>query len=341
MRILIDTTYAQRAPHSGTGVYTRRLCQELARTGQVEVVEAVNPRRASRRGTSLANFVADEWWLARGLPGRAASTGADLIHHPLPARARRTALPQVITVHDLSFERLPECFDRGFRVYAHLSHRAAGRRAAAVVCVSQTTATDVRELWRIDPGRVVVARHGPGQELPPSSVPDEPEHFLYVGDAEPRKNLGTMLEGYRRYRDAVDRPLPLILAGSVQVSGPSIRCEPSPTPQRLSDLYAGAAALVHPSLYEGFGLTVLEAMAAGTPVIAARSPGLIEICDGAAQLVDAHDPEAFSDAMHLAGGNPGWREEMVPRGRARSALFSWQECAHDHLRAYSLALRHG
>ena len=319
------------------------LSQELAGISEVEVIEAANPRRGAGIGSSVRNLIADELWLARELPRMARRARADLIHHMLPARARGTRLPQVVTVHDLSFERLPACFDRGFRLYAHHSYRLAAGRADAVICVSQTTAADARELWRLAPERLVVAHHGPGQPLPPPSAVAETaeRYFLYVGDDEPRKNVGTMLEGYRRYRSASDRPLSLVLTGSASATDPSIRCEGAPSPQRLSDLYAGAAALLQPSLYEGFGLTALEAMGAGTPVLAARSPGLIEICDGAARMVDPRDPQAWADAMHETGSLPGWRQELVTKGRARAAQFSWEQCARDHVNAYSLALRQG
>ncbi len=322
------------------------LCEQLRRIDRIEVHEVANARRRHRSGGGLGsvrNMLLDEWWLSAELPRLAARAGADVIHHPLPARARRTRLPQVVTVHDLAFERLPECFDARFRLYAHLSHRAAVRAAAASICVSETTAADVRELWRVPTERIVVARHGPGQPLPrtPASSPDEPQHFLYVGDDEPRKDLGTLREAYRRYRERAGQPLPLILAGGAAASGKGVLVEPGPSAERLASLYGRAAALIQSSLYEGFGLTALEAMAAGTAVIAARSPGLVEVCGEAAYWVDPRDPDGLADALSAVAEQPSLRRELVERGCGRAAGFSWAESARSHLTAYSLALRRG
>lgn len=346
MRVLIDTTYSLRAPLSGTAVYARMLCDELSRRDDVELIEVANRRRRPPAGGGLGsvrNLISDQWWLEAELPRLAAAARADVIHHPLYARGIRTRIPQVNTIHDLSFERLPECFDLRFRLYAHLAYRAAARAAAAVICVSETTANDARELWGIDAERIVVARHGPGQPPPPAqggpAADGEPRHFLYVGDDEPRKNIRTLLAAYRLYRERAERPLPLLLAGAATASGPGIQLESAPTRERLFELYGSAAALIQPSLYEGFGLTVLEAMVAGTPVLAARSPGLLEVCDHAVRLADPRDPGSFAEAMVALASEPALRRELAERGRAWAPRFSWSASAEDHVTAYSLALR--
>jgi glycosyltransferase involved in cell wall biosynthesis len=338
MRVLLDTTYALRAPFSGTAVYLERLQHALSRIDGVEVVTRANERRRPSGGggmQSVRNLLADGWWTEVGLPRVARQLRAEVIHHPLPAIARSTDVPQVITVHDLAFERARRQFDLRFRLYAHFSHRAAARRARAVVCVSQRTASDVRELWKVPEQRIVVARHGPGQQLP-NAPGRRLSHFLYVGDAEPRKNLGTLLDAYARYRRGSSRPLELVLAGSAVAHAPGVRVEHQPDARRLAELFAGAAALVHPALYEGFGLTVLEAMRAGVPVIASRS--VEELCAAAARYADAHEPEAFARAMEEIAARPALRAELWQRGRRRAAEFSWEASARAHVAAYSLAL---
>jgi glycosyltransferase involved in cell wall biosynthesis len=328
MRILIDRTYAERAPHSGTAVYLDRVIEALGS----DAVPVWNTRRRARGGggaRSVINLIADRWWEEIELPRLARAHGADVIHHPLPALTRWPRSARVvITVHDLAFERLPEMFDPRFRAFARRAHRASARLADAVICVSETTARDVRALWGVSDERIVVAQHGPGQVLPNVERTDRPEHFLYVGDAEPRKDLTTLLAAHERYRTLVPDPLPLVQVGG---AGETV------SPERLAGLYARAAALVHPSLYEGFGLTLLEAMGAGTPVIAARVAGAVEVCGEAAFWCEPRSVEQFAEAMARIGG--GGERELSEAGRRRVAAFSWAASAEAHRAAYSLALR--
>jgi len=356
MRVLVDTTFARRGP-SGTGVYLERLVPALRAAG-IQVEEAANERRGPPAGGGLgsaANAVEDLRWTAVDLPRLARAAGADLIHHPLPALALRGTTPQVVTVHDLAFVRLPERFDPRYRVHAERAHRAAARRAAAVVCVSETTARDVRARWGVPESRIVVARHGAGQE-PAAPAERTERHFLYVGDDEPRKNLATLLAAYARYRDGTDDPAPLVLAGGLGAddaartkgSDPFVRRGASdaagvevvhrPDGARLAELYGGALALVHPALHEGFGLTPLEAMSAGVPVIAGRAPGVVEVCGEAVRYADPRDAESFAAALTDVAADPAARRDLAARGRRRAAEFSWTRSARDHIRAYTLAL---
>jgi glycosyltransferase involved in cell wall biosynthesis len=362
VRVLIDTTFASRAPQSGTGVYLERLCAALAAVDGVEVIPVSNRRRRPPAGGgwgSARNLLADARWTQLELPRCARAAGADVIHHPLPAFAHASRLPQVITVHDLAFEALPDHFDPGFRRFASLTHRAAARRARAVVCVSRATAADVQTRWGIAPERIVVAPHGPGQELAApagdaasdaasdlagdaagdAARPDAAGYFLYVGDGEPRKNLAGLLAAYRVYRERAAAPLELVLAGSARAAEAGVRVEPGPDAARLGTLYGGAVALVHGSLHEGFGMTLLEAMAAGAPVLAAPAQAAVEVCGDAARYADPGDPSAFAGAMAEIAADAALRRELAERGRRRASEFSWTDSARIHVGAYSLALR--
>ena len=338
MRVLLDATYALRGP-SGTGVYIARLAAALREAG-IDVVEAADRGRPPPAGGGLGsarNLARDRWWTQVALPRRAQAAGADVIHHPLPAHARRAPCPQVVTLHDLAFERLPECFDPAFRRWASLTHRRAARAADAVVCVSQTTRRDAMARWGLAGARIVVAPHGPGQAAAGAAPPAAaPAHFLYIGDDEPRKNLALLLAAHARYRAAAgEAALELVLAGRAQPPPqPGVRGAPDPD---LASLLSQAVALVHPALHEGFGLTALEAMQAGVPVIAARSPGLAETCAQAALYVDPHDAEGLADALARVAVDPALRSALAAAGRERAAAFSWRTSARAHIEAYTLA----
>src|SRR4051794_34625748 len=272
MRVAIDTSYAHRGP-SGTAVYIERLIPALEAEG-VDVVRLRQPVRGPRGGRnklrSATNAALDLAWTRELLPKAARRAKAEVLHHPLPVWSPG-AIPQVVTVHDVAFARHPEDFDPIWRRAALRQHRRAAQRAAAVVAVSNTSARDAMAWLRAPAERVVVAPHGPGQEL---VVPmhRQAEHFLYVGDDEPRKNLDGLLEAHARYA-AQGGTKPLVLAGSAsaRADAPRVIGVTDPDAATLAELHAHAVALVHPSRDEGFGLTVLEAMSIGTPVIAARN----------------------------------------------------------------------
>ncbi len=301
MKVCVDASYVRRGP-SGTGVYVERLIEALRGIG-------VDVRPVARRPGRYLSPV-DLAWTHVELPRRA--RGCDLLHHPLPAFSRGFSGPQVVTVHDLAFLRVPDCFDARFRAVAAVRHRAAVRAADAVIAVSEATAADVRSRWGVSP---VVALHGPGQAIPPNR--GEARHFLYVGDEEPRKNLARLREAVRR------APLPLVEARGVSA-------------EELADLHRHAAALVIPSLHEGFGLPALEAMHAGTPVLAARTAGLVEVCGDAARYCDPRDVDSIATALNELATVPPLREELRRRGLRRAAGFSWRRSAEQHLRAYTL-----
>jgi glycosyltransferase involved in cell wall biosynthesis len=305
MRVVIDVSFARRGP-SGTQVFTDRLVSELRALG-VDIVEA-----EGRRGAYL-NLAAEAAWQAR--LARLAR-GADLLHHPLPATGP-ARVPQVITVHDLAVERVPECFKPRFRIAATRLHRLAARRARTIVTPSEATAADVRALWGRD---AIVVPHGPGQE--PRSDRGEPRHFLYVGDDEPRKNLARLREAHRLSGVA----LPLVVAGS---AGRPV--------DDLAELHRHAAALVLPSLHEGFGLPALEALHAGTPVLASDIPALREVCGDAARYCDPRDVESIAAGLRELADIGPLREELRRRGLARAARFSWRRCAEGYAAAYRLA----
>ena len=344
MRVLVDTSYAARGP-SGTGVYVDQLVRALRARGEVEVIEAVQPRRlapgAGNVARSGANAALDAAWLHRGLPAVAQRERADLVHHPLPAHSRRLDCPQVATFHDLAFERLPEGYGLVWRALASRAYRRSAARSRAVVCVSAHTAVDVKDALGTDPAKVVVAEHGPGQFEGAEPPPGERTHLLYVGDAQQRKNVGLLLEAYGAYRQAAADPVDLVLAGAGagHLAGvlTGVRGVARPSREELLALHGSAVALVHPSRHEGFGLTVLEALALGTPVVAVRNAATEELAGRAAMLVSG--AAEMADAIGRLASDPRLREELSRAGRRNALRFTWEASARAHELAYTLASR--
>jgi glycosyltransferase involved in cell wall biosynthesis len=331
MRVAIDTSYAHRGA-SGTAVYIERLIAALEADG-VEVVRLRQSMRGRRGGRnkvrSAANAALDLAWTRELLPRAAFRAKADVLHHPLPAWSP-TRIPQVVTVHDVAFARHPDDFDPIWRRIALRSHRRAVARVDAVVAVSDTTARDAIAWLRAPAERVVIAPHGPGQELE-MREPRAAEHYLYVGDDEPRKNVDALVAAHARYRQRGGTK-PLVLAGAAAASrGEGVG---DPDAATLADLHRRALALVHPSKDEGFGLTVLEAMSVGTPVIAARNAAIEELTGDAALIVDDHE---LAEAMQRVERDTPLQQMMGAAGRQRATEFSWQRSAKAHIEAYTLA----
>jgi glycosyltransferase involved in cell wall biosynthesis len=203
-----------------------------------------------------------------------------------------------------------------------------------VIAVSATSARDASAWLAARPERIVIAPHGPGQELKTPATRTA-EHFLYVGDDEPRKNVDGLLEAHARYEGT----RPLVLAGRAahKAAAPNLIGIPDPTAEELTDLHARAIALVHPSRDEGFGLTVLEAMSIGTPVIATRNGAIEELAGDAALIVDEAD---LGDAMRRLEQDEQLRTCLASAGRARAEAFSWKRSARAHIEAYTLARDH-
>jgi glycosyltransferase involved in cell wall biosynthesis len=265
--------------------------------------------------------------MARSVPRVLKRLRPDLAHfqHALPLSC---PCPAVVTVHDLSFERDPHTMTFGDRlVFKRVVPRAA-RQAARVLAVSERTKADLVELYEIPEERIVVTPHGVDPAFGPGDRGAD-SYLLFVGAIQERKDPLAAMEA------ASDVGLPLVvvgpekdgrLAGELRRRGADIRGYVSK--RDLADLYRGAACLVLPSRYEGFGLPVLEAMACGTPVVARADPALKEVAGDAAVFAE---PGGLADAIRAALAD---RERLAELGLARARRFSWEETAQRTIATY-------
>jgi glycosyltransferase involved in cell wall biosynthesis len=263
--------------------------------------------------------------MAWTLPRLLRRTEADLVHtqYAVPLRC---PCPAVVTVHDLSFERdesLMRKKDR--RVFRAVVPRAVGE-AARVLTVSERSRQDLQELYDVPAERIVVTPNGIDPVYRPGET-DARDYVLAVGSIEPRKNQLAALEAARA------AGLPLVVAGperdrslATELRRRGARLEGYVDSERLAELYRGAACLVQASRYEGFGLPVLEAMASGTPVVAAAAGALPETC-GDAAILAAPDGEAFAAALTQLLGDAAERARLRAAGLAHVTRSTWDATA--------------
>jgi glycosyltransferase involved in cell wall biosynthesis len=305
---------------AGTARYLRGLLPQL-RT-RVDTVELAfgGPGRA-------AALVRDTVWYPLGLPRRA--RGLDLLHCPTFRAPLRAPVPLVVTVHDLAVLRIPEAFNRWSRTYSRLAVPRTVRAADALIAVSEFTKRELVELLGVQEERIRVIPNAPGEVFTPAGEAAEGEYVLSVGTLEPRKNLARLVEAARRAK------LELRVAGPsgwgrVELDG-GVRWLGEVSDAELAALYRGALCVAYPSLYEGFGLPVLEAMACGAPVVTSEGSGTEEVAGGAAVLVDPRDPESIAAGIEQAIGR---REELARLGLDRARGYSWAKVADETVAVY-------
>jgi glycosyltransferase involved in cell wall biosynthesis len=270
----------------------------------------------------------------------------------------RTTLPTVITVHDLSHLRHPETHPAARVRKFERELPAAIEQAAVILTPSEFTRGEVIEVFGVSPERVVATPLGADAAFFPRNRDEtaavlEPlalahgRYFLAVGTLEPRKNIVTTLDAHSRLPQRVRTAYPLVVAGmsgwlndaiarrleTARARG-DVRLLGHVGEEQLPLLYAGAAMLAYPSLYEGFGLPPLEAMASGVPVAVSDRASLPEVVGDAGILVDPYDVEGLTAAMLRVVEDPRFAEDMAARGIERAKAFTWERCAKMTMQAW-------
>ncbi len=373
MRIAIDYTPALRQT-AGIGRYTRGLVAALAESDRENEYTLFCAGQSPDSGIWPANFAVrmtkmPARWLTAGwhrlkipLPAERLVGPCDIFHSPdftLPPLHKARG---VVTVHDLSFLRVPQCADPRLRSFLEHAVPRSLQRAVRVLADSENTKKDLIELLDVAPERITVVPAGIESRFRP--VRDTlkladvraryklPEWFiLMVGTIEPRKNLSRLITAYGQLRRQTGLPHALVIAGKEgwlfqgiydQVTKDGLT-DHVYFPGFVADadlpaLYTLADLLAFPSLYEGFGLPPLEAMACGTPVVTSDNSSLPEAVGAAALLVNAEDTEGLTEAMARVLCDANLRVRLADMGRAQAARFTWPEAARKLLVAYRLTV---
>jgi len=315
MRVGIDVSPLVQT-RAGTARYIKGLLRELRRHDDLEL-DALSFGGAARAW----NVPRDALWYPLGL--RRAARALDVLHCPTYRGPVMDGAPLVVTVHDLAVFRHPEAFNRWSRWYGPRVVPRVLRRARLVIAVSEFTKRELVDLLGLADEKIRVIPNAVEDLFTDRGRAAEGEYVLTVGTLEPRKNLVRTADAARR----AGVELRVVGArgwGRVDVGGNGVRWLGEVADEQLAELYRGARCVAYPSLYEGFGIPVLEAMACGTPVVTSRGGATEEVADGAAVLVDPRDPADIAAGIERAIRD---RSELVSCGLARARAFSWKAIA--------------
>lgn len=351
---------------TGLGLYALNLIRALDAQGERLVVytsrpDLVRAPRASiervpaalRPERGAAGHLLRLLWVQTRLRWRVQRARTRLLLNLMPEGILASSLPQVTTVYDVLPLKYPTEYPRQQYYFRHYVP-AVLRASRAVIVISESTRRDVLRFYGVPPEKVhvILAGYESDRFTPdgPAADPVGSPYALYVGNVMPHKNLLRLVEAFALVARRL--PLNLVLRGSGR--GPHVRAlrqridalgvadrvdwRPYAPPDELPALYRGARMLLLPSLYEGFGLTALEAMACGTPVVTSNVSSLPEVVGDAALLVDPGDTEAMAAAMARIVDDHGIAKTLRERGPLRAQLFSWNKTASAVQRAFGQAL---
>ncbi|MCX6022572.1 MAG: glycosyltransferase family 1 protein [Chloroflexi bacterium] len=368
MRIGLDLRLAAYR-EGGIPQYGRPLLRALADLAPDDQFVALQHRKGPKPLVKAANVTTSKLWTPPHHRWEQAALALellprrlDVLHSPDFIAPRRRNCPAVITVHDLAFLRFPDILTPDSARYYGQVQRAV-ENADGVIAVSESTRADMAAYLGSPLDRIKVIHHGIDPEFNPAEQPGDvaafcrdhglPQRFiLWVGTLEPRKGISVLLEAL----SLAQRGLPeefgtLVVAGPlgwlsegltaraealglgarVRFFGPATRAE-------LVQLYQAAWVFAFPSLYEGFGLPPLEAMACGTPVIASDAPALPEVLGNAAMFTPALNPDALASALTSLAHDPALRARLRAAGLKRAAGFRWEHTARATMQVYREAV---
>jgi glycosyltransferase involved in cell wall biosynthesis len=355
VRIAID---ARKLRDYGIGTYVRNLLRQLARQDSAneyvvfcrdadwDAIDELGPRVRPVVENAGAYSVREQW----ALPIDLRRESVDLFHAPHYVLPPLTRCRSVVTIHDCIHLRFPQYLpNRAGYAYARAQMWTATHKAARVITVSEASKRDILRYFKVPESRIDVIYNAIDDRFWQQPDADEMARVreryrldkpfvLYAGNIKPHKNLERLIEAFHLLRQhASMKDVQLLIIGD-EISKYAtlrravhrhklhkhVRFFGFVSDQALAALYRLAAAFVFPSLYEGFGLPPLEAMASGTPVITSNVSSLPEVVGDAALMIDPYEPEAIADAMHRVLEDEALRADLSRRGLARAREFSWE-----------------
>ncbi len=322
-----------RLTRAGTARYIEGLLEGLENQPSLTV------RRYSFGGPGRATAATrDLAWYLRALPRRALRDGLDVLHCTTFRAPFSVDVPLVVTFHDVAVLRHPDTFNRWTRIYSQRALPRVVEAAGAIIAVSEFTRDELCDFFGCSEERIDVIPNGVGSAFSPHGERESGEYVLAVSTLEPRKNLSRLVEGFR-LADLGGAELRVVGArgwGDVTVAGSRVRWLGEIGDPELARLYRGALCVAYPSLYEGFGLPVLEAMACGAAVVTSEAPALRQLADGAAVQVDALEPEAIARGLESAAAR---RNELAEAGIERASHYTWDAAAQATAEVYERVSR--
>jgi glycosyltransferase involved in cell wall biosynthesis len=316
---------------AGTHRYVTSLVDAMRATGEVVV------RPYSFGGAGRVHTVArDAVWYLAALPLRAARDGVDVLHCPTQRGPAASAVPLVVTIHDLAVLRMPRAFNPWTRSYSRLMVPRVIRASRRVIAVSEFTASELVALLRVPREKIAVVHSGVAPAFSRDGDAADGDYVLAVATIEPRKNLERLVDAFVQARLGCE--LRIVGAtgwGRVRLAAEGVRLLGRVSDDELARLYRGARCVAYVSLYEGFGLPVLEAMACGAAVVAADLAPLREIAGDAAVFVNPLDTKSIAAGLREAQVR---REDLAMAGRDRARRFSWKDAARATIDVYRSAL---
>jgi len=288
-------------------------------------------------------------WFEHLIPRALHKDSIDVFFSPEGMISLKSSVPTIMTVHDIVFERHPQYVQKSHVRFHKKNSTKYHHRADQIVTVSKFTKEEILDIYDINPNKITVIPNGRSTEFYPlnddqisafrQDQANNYEYILYVGSLHPRKNIDRLIQAFEQFKITIDSPIKLVLAGRLAWYSKAIEKQLAQSKIKkdiihldyfhgdLNALINSAVALIYPALYEGFGLPILEAMSAGTPVITSADSAMTEVADEAAFYVNPMSIDDISNAISQLVQDVELRSSLTEKGLKRAEAFSWEKHA--------------